>query len=147
METVGMLIRLIVGIAFAVYGVICIICGFARAGGCLMHLINLAAGPILTGLMVLLFPEIVDEVFEMNPNGMLIIAVLFIMYIVPVILGCFDKERLAGLLNGIGFISVGMVLSGVIPGPIIMFLVGIVVKLFGILGIPWFIIMFFFHGF
>ena len=144
METVGMLIRIIVGLAFAVYGVICIICGFAGSGGCIQWLINLAVGPILTGLMVLFFPQIKDEVFAMNPNGMIIIAILIIMYVVPVILSCFEKEWLAGLLNGIGFLSVGMILSGVVPGAIIMFIVGIVVKLFGIVGIPWFIIMFLF---
>ena len=147
METVGMIIRLIVGIAFAAYGIVCIVCGFNGNGSCLMWLINLFVGPLLTGLMVLLFPGIVDEVFEMNPNGMILVAILFIMYIVPVILSCFDKERLAGLLNGIGFLCVGMILSGVVPGPIIMFIAGIVVKLFGILGIPWFLIMFFLHGF
>ena len=144
MVTVGEIIRLIVGLAFVVYGVVCIVCGVTGNGGCAMWLINLAAGPLITGLMVLIFPQIKDEVFEMNPNGMIIIAILIIMYIVPVILSFFEKEWLAGILNGIGFISVGMILSGVVPGPIIMFIVGIVVKLFGIAGIPWFIIMFIF---
>ena len=144
METVGMLIRIVVGLAFAIYGIVCIVCGIAGSGGCGMWLINLGIGPVVTGLMVLLFPQIKDEVFQMNPNGMIIIAILIIMYIVPVILSFFEKEWLAGILNGIGFISVGMILSGVVPGPIIMFIVGIVVKLFGIAGIPWFIIMFIF---
>ncbi len=109
-----------------------------------MHLINLVVGPILTGLSVLLFPQIIDEVMAMDESGMLAISILIIFFVVPVLASSFGKDWLAGILNGCGFLSVGMIISGVVPSTVILGLVGIMVKLFGIVAIPLVLIMFLF---
>lgn len=144
METAGTIIRIIIGLAFVVYGIINIVVGFSGDGGCLLHLINVVVAPLVTGLMVLLFPRIVDEVMAMDDSGALIIAILILFFVAPIGVSLLWREWLAGLLNGLGFLFVGMILSGVVPAVIILGGVGILVKIISVVALPAVLLMFFF---
>lgn len=144
MEAVAAIIRIIVGLAFVAYGVICICIGFSMKSGCLLHLINVVVAPLLTGLMVLLFPQIKEEVMAMDDSGALILAIGIIFFVAPIAASLLGQEGIAGLLNGLGFIFVGMILSGVVPSVIILGGVGILVKIISVVAIPAVIIIFFF---
>lgn len=144
MEAVATIIRVIIGLAFVAYGIINIVIGFAGGGGCLLHLINAVVAPLVTGLTVLLFPQIVDEVMAMDDSGGLVLALLIMFFIAPIAASLLSRERIAGLLNGLGFIFVGMLLSGVVPGVIVLGGVGILVKIISVVALPAILIMFFF---
>lgn len=144
MEGIGVIIRIIVGLAFAGYGIFLCIFGFKGEGGCLLHLINVVAAPLLVGLMVLLFPQIVDEVMAMDDSGALLIALLILFFVAPIGVSLLWREWLAGLLNGLGFLFVGMILSGVVPSVIIVGGIGILVKLISVVAIPAVLLIFFF---
>lgn len=144
METVVAIIRIIVGLAFVAYGVICICAGFSTKSGCLLHAINVVVGPLLTVIMVLIFPQIKEEVMAMDDSGALILAIGILFFVAPIGVSLLVHEGIAGLLNGFGFIFVGMILSGVIPSVIILGVVGILVKIISVVAIPAVIIIFFF---
>ena len=144
MENVGVIIRIIVGLAFVAYGIVNMVIGFTEYGGCLLHLINAIAAPLVAGLMVLLFPQIVGEVMAMDDSGALLIAILILFFVAPMGASLLGKEWLAGILNGFGFLFVGMILSGVVPSVIIVGGVGILVKIISVVAIPAVLLMFFF---
>lgn len=117
----GGVIRLAVGLAFLGYGIFCIVMGLKHETGCLFAFFNLFLAPLATGIMLFLFPSIQEELTHMDETGEFVIMLAVFFFMAPVTLNMFtEADRLPGIINGMGFVFLGMIISGVVSEAIIM---------------------------
>lgn len=144
MTVVGV-IRILAGLIFVAYGIFCGVVGLQRAGGCLLAVINAVIAPMLTVVLFQIFPVLWEEVSAMDSSGNVLLGIVGFCFLTPGLLGLFEWERIPGILNGLGFCFLGMIISGVVADAIILGGVGIIVQVVAWVFFPAVLLMVFIY--